>query len=331
MAFVSEAEDQIRQLNRQLVSLERDASSELFSTLLRTIHNLKGSAATAGLSDVAESAHYMEDLLCRIQDGADPASPGCIDMLLWRLAQINAMVAQLRDSLADDQWLELPSGGTGRKTVRAPVLMAAFPHMMSDLSVRLEKPIAFRMAAGDCEADPVTAKTIAVALVHLLRNALDHGIERQHVRLASGKPETGTIEATMWQEGELAFARVTDDGRGIDAERITAAAVKKRLISQDSATRLSHAEAIDLIFLPGLSTRKTATVLSGRGIGLDAVRAMIQAIGGKVDLITEPGKGTTFTLCMPTQSLNTPASVQPAFHPGHQDVARSAVQADSPQ
>ncbi|HLF04701.1 MAG TPA: chemotaxis protein CheW, partial [Dehalococcoidia bacterium] len=147
--------------------------------------------------------------------------------------------------------------------------------------------------------DRTVIERIRDPLVHMLRNAVDHGMETPEQRQAAGKPETATLRLAAFQEHGYIVVTVEDDGRGIDAERLRQSAVKKGLMTAEAAARLSDSEAIDLIFLPGFSTAEKTTDVSGRGVGLDIVKTNIESINGFVNLETKVGKGTKFILRLP--------------------------------
>ena len=136
-------------------------------------------------------------------------------------------------------------------------------------------------------------------LVHLIRNAVDHGVEPPEERQRAGKSEASVLRLlARHEQGQIAIELI-DDGRGIDADAVLASAVRKGVVSQEAADRLSTTETVDLIFAPGLSTAKQTTEVSGRGVGMDIVRSGIESLNGRVEVTTEPGTGTTFTMRLP--------------------------------
>ncbi len=175
----------------------------------------------------------------------------------------------------------------------------SFPRMMRDLARTLGKELDFRVNGGDTEIDKTVIERIRDPLVHLLRNALDHGLEQPADRVSAGKAAAGVIELNAYHEQGHIFIVVKDDGRGIQAEKVKASAVAKGLISAEVAARMSAEEAADLIFLAGTSTKDQATEVSGRGVGMDIVRSNIEAINGYIEIDTVPGQGSTFTMRLP--------------------------------
>jgi two-component system chemotaxis sensor kinase CheA len=157
----------------------------------------------------------------------------------------------------------------------------------------------------DTEADRAIVETIVEPLVHLLRNALDHGVEEGPERAAVGKPALATIRLSASREGDHVVIEVTDDGAGIHAATIRQVAIERNLKPANTIAAMSDEEALELIFLPGFSTAKTVTHLSGRGVGMDAVRSGVARLGGQVELRTAAGQGTTVRVTLPFSVLVT--------------------------
>ena len=179
------------------------------------------------------------------------------------------------------------------------VLFSKFPRLVRDLARSLEKQVSFVIEGEGTEIDRSVIEKIKDPLVHLMRNAVDHGVELPDVRRAAGKAEQATVRLSAQHEQGQIVIRLQDDGKGIDPEVIRDAAVRKGQISQEAAARLSDTEVIDLIFKPGLSTAKETTEVSGRGVGMDVVRRDIESLNGRVQVTSEVGVGTTFALTLP--------------------------------
>ena len=174
-----------------------------------------------------------------------------------------------------------------------------FPRMVRDLARELGKDVALQIEGQDTELDRLVIDEIGEPLVHLLRNAIDHGIESAGDRQTSGKPLTATVRLSARHEGSHVVIEVSDDGRGIDANRIIASAVAKHLISEEEGARLGEKQAYDLLFAPGFSTRETASAISGRGVGMDAVKNKVLSLGGAVEVSSTLGVGSTVTVMLP--------------------------------
>lgn len=174
-----------------------------------------------------------------------------------------------------------------------------FPRMMRDLSHKAGKEVEFVLQGQETELDRSILEDIVDPLTHLLRNAVDHGVESPELRLAAGKPKTARILLAAKQEEDRIIIEVEDDGKGIDLERVKRAAVQKGVITEDVLSRMSEEDCLQLIFAPGLSTAEKITDVSGRGVGMDVVRNNIQGLSGNVEVHTEVGKGTRFRISLP--------------------------------
>lgn len=180
-----------------------------------------------------------------------------------------------------------------------------FPRMVRDLAQKAEKDINFIIEGRETELDRTVIEEIGDPLIHLLRNAIDHGIETPVERVKAGKPATGTIKLKAFHQENQIVITVEDDGKGMDPAVIRDKAIEKGIITPEAASRLGDREAINLIFAPGFSTAKTVSDVSGRGVGMDIVRAHIEKINGIVDIDSTPGKGTKFTIKLPlTLAIN---------------------------
>ncbi len=176
-------------------------------------------------------------------------------------------------------------------------IFSRFPRLVRDLAREREKAVDLVTSGHETELDRSVIEEIWDPLVHLVRNALDHGLESPRERRASGKPEKGRISMSARQEGSHIVIRVEDDGRGIDASRVLDKA--RRLGLVDAGDDLSGAEILNLIFTPGFSTKDEISDISGRGVGLDVVKTNLKKLNGLIDVYTVPGKGTRFTLQIP--------------------------------
>jgi two-component system, chemotaxis family, sensor kinase CheA len=181
------------------------------------------------------------------------------------------------------------------------------PRIVRDLACDLHKKIEIELQGGETELDRQILEFIRDPLTHMVRNAADHAFESPEERRAAGKPEKGLIRLSAYQKGGQIFIEITDDGRGLDTARIHAKALKQGLISKNDT--FTDAQIHKFIFAPGFSTANSVTNISGRGIGLDVVKTNIDQIGGKVDLKSVPGKGTTFTIKIPMTLAIVPALI----------------------
>ncbi|MCC5949421.1 MAG: chemotaxis protein CheA [Nitriliruptoraceae bacterium] len=183
------------------------------------------------------------------------------------------------------------------------------PRVVRDLSLACGKQVELEMIGQDTELDKTIIEAIKDPLTHLVRNAVDHGIEDPDVRTAAGKAEIGKLRLRAYHEGGQVNIEIADDGAGIDAERVKAKAIANGVITADQASRMPDREAWNLIFAAGFSTAEAVTNVSGRGVGMDVVRTNIERIGGTVDVHTEIGAGTTFKVKIPLTLAIVPALV----------------------
>ena len=174
-----------------------------------------------------------------------------------------------------------------------------FPRMVRDVSKELGKDINLTIEGEETELDRTVIDEIGDPIMHLLRNSLDHGVESPDKREAKGKSRVGEVGLIARHEGNNVVIMITDDGAGIDADKIRRKAVEKGMISQDEADRLDDADAVRLIFLPGVSTAEQITDISGRGVGMDVVRSKIEALSGHVDVETHIDEGSVFKIKLP--------------------------------
>lgn len=188
------------------------------------------------------------------------------------------------------------------KTIRmVPVgsVLGRFNRLVRDLSRKLSKRITLEIIGEDTEADKAVVEELADPMVHLIRNAIDHGLETPEERRNAGKSEVGLIRLTARQQEDSVVIEVADDGRGIDIDRVKAKALEKGVIDADALARLSDDQALQLILTPGLSTREEISDLSGRGVGMDVVASMVRRVGGQIGLQSTPGQGTTVRISLP--------------------------------
>ncbi|MFW5972937.1 MAG: chemotaxis protein CheA [Bacteroidota bacterium] len=194
---------------------------------------------------------------------------------------------------------ELQSAIMHTRMVQIGRVFNKFPRVVRDLAREFDKQINLEIEGQETELDKSLIEEIGDPLVHLIRNAADHGIEVPERRRAAGKPESGTVRLTAAHEGNHVAISICDDGAGMDAELLRRKAVEKGVITEREATEMSDEEAFQLIFRPGFSTAKTVSKVSGRGVGMDVVKTNITRFNGTVSIESVLGQGTTFTLRLP--------------------------------
>ncbi|ADU52179.1 CheA signal transduction histidine kinase [Thermaerobacter marianensis DSM 12885] len=216
-----------------------------------------------------------------------PAVHDVADELFRLSGQIARITGALQDAVLQARMLPVAR------------LFRRFPRLVRDLALMLGKEVELELSGEDTELDRTLHQVVADPLLHLVRNALDHGIEPPDERRRAGKPAAGRLRLAASREGHHVLIRVEDDGRGIDPQRLRRAAVEKGLLTHERAAALTDREALDLMFLPGFSTAARVTGVSGRGVGLDVVRQRLEQAGGRVEVETRPGAGTAFILLLP--------------------------------
>ncbi|WP_449471229.1 chemotaxis protein CheA [Sphingobium chungangianum] len=201
--------------------------------------------------------------------------------------RLSTCVADMRDAISKT------------RMQRVERLFTAIPRMVRDLGRELGKRIDLVLEGGDVEMDREMVEMVVDPLTHIVRNSIDHGIEMPEQRKALGKPEAGTLKLQARQSGNQIVIEVSDDGQGIDTGRLVEKAVSAGKLTRDAAARMSEAEKLELIFQAGLSTASHVTAISGRGVGMDVVRANVERIGGVIALHNELGRGLRIVLRVP--------------------------------
>ncbi|KTF39792.1 chemotaxis protein CheA, partial [Xanthomonas translucens] len=178
-------------------------------------------------------------------------------------------------------------------------VFSRFPKVARDVARSLNKEVDLELIGADTELDRNLVEALADPLVHLVRNAIDHGIETPALREATGKPRGGHVRLSAQQEGDYVSIEVQDDGAGIDPERLRQKAREKGLIDPEAAARLTTEECLHLVFLPGFSTKAEVTDISGRGVGMDVVQSRIRELSGQIQIQSELGRGSRFLIRVP--------------------------------
>jgi two-component system chemotaxis sensor kinase CheA len=242
----------------------------------------------SGMSDMVLARN---ELVRRLRhDAVEPA----VEAALERLSMT---VAEMRDTV------------TRTRMQKIDALFSALPRMVRDTAAELGKSISLAIEGADVELDREMIEMMRDPLVHIIRNAIDHGIEMPAERIAAGKPETGRLTVAARQSGNQIIIEMIDDGKGIDVDRLIAKVAAAGQRSEAELHALPARAKLDLIFQPGISTKSEVTEISGRGVGMDVVRANIEQIGGRIDLNNRPGQGLTIAIHVPLTLSIIPAIV----------------------
>jgi len=185
------------------------------------------------------------------------------------------------------------------RMVPIQMIFSRFPRLVRDMAEKMNKKVEFVIEGVETEIDKSIVDDLFDPLIHIIRNSLDHGIESPEERKALGKPETGRIVLKAYQEGDSIVIEASDDGRGVDIEMLKKKALESKIIPRELVERMSPKELVALIFLPGFSTAKKVTELSGRGVGMDVVKKKIEELGGRVNFSTAKNKGSKVTIRLP--------------------------------
>ncbi|MGA3292487.1 MAG: chemotaxis protein CheA [Candidatus Acidiferrales bacterium] len=281
-----------------------------------------GTAASSGAADEethehgasAGLAHATVENTLRVDAGRIDAVMNLIGEMIIGKSMLQRAIAEferrnvkdpLRAKFSDALAFQSRVLGELQKSVMkirmVPVeqLFRRFPRIVRDVARLRNKDIALEVAGQNTDLDKSILDSLAEPLAHVVRNAADHGIESATERQAAGKPSRGTIRLNAYHDGDQVVIEISDDGRGLDREKILRRAVKNGIVSAEDTLQMNDAEALQLIFAPGLSTADEVTEISGRGVGLDVVKASLESLKGSVELESEFGKGTTFRLLVP--------------------------------
>ncbi|MBH1712396.1 chemotaxis protein CheA [Stenotrophomonas maltophilia] len=257
--------------------------------------------ATPAAQPLAEAEHTV-----RVDTKRLDAIVNLIGELVLSRNRLKTLRARLRDEELDRavSTLDIATARLQSAVMRTrmqPVgkVFSRFPKVARDVARSLKKEVDLELIGAETELDRNLVEALADPLVHLVRNAIDHGVEMPDLREAQGKPRMGHVRLSAPQEGDYVSIEVQDDGAGIDPEKLRAKAREKGLIDPEAAARLSSEECLHLVFLPGFSTKQQVTDISGRGVGMDVVQSRIRELSGQIQIQSELGRGSRFLIRVP--------------------------------
>ncbi len=258
-------------------SLQKETTIRVDTARLDQVLNLSG--------EIGLTKNRIANLKSQILHGRqDPETLKALDLAV---NQLDLLVSDLQNAVM--------------KTRMQPIgrLFQKYPRLARDLARQLGKDVELVLSGEETELDKTMIEDLNDPLVHLVRNAVDHGIESPEERVAANKPAKALITLSASQVGDHVFIEVADDGRGMRPDVIRQKAVEKGIIDADTANTLDDRQSLQLIFLPGFSTKDQISSVSGRGVGMDVVKTNITKLNGKIDVLSVPGQGTTFTISLP--------------------------------
>jgi two-component system chemotaxis sensor kinase CheA len=268
----------------------------------------------AASADTTSEIHTVTDSAVRVDVGLLDGLMTLVGELVLARNQILQRTSVQQDPVLsntaqrlDGITTELQEGIMRTRMQPIGTLWVKYPRLVRDLALECGKQVAIRAEGEETELDRSLIEAVRDPLTHLVRNAVDHGIESPDDRVRAGKARTGTVVIRAFHEGGLVVVEVADDGGGIDPARVRARAVRSGHVSIGAAEQMSDREALNLIFLPGFSTAEHVTKVSGRGVGMDVVRTNVERVGGTIDVHSRPGRGTTLTIKIPLTLAIIPA------------------------
>lgn len=263
--------------------------------------NAPAPVAKPAAKPLAEAEHTV-----RVDTKRLDAIVNLIGELVLSRNRLKTLRARLRDEELDRavSTLDIATARLQSAVMRTrmqPVgkVFSRFPKVARDVARSLKKEVDLELIGAETELDRNLVEALADPLVHLVRNAIDHGVEMPDLREAQGKPRMGHVRLSAQQEGDYVSIEVQDDGAGIDPEKLRAKAREKGLIDPEAAARLSSEECLHLVFLPGFSTKQQVTDISGRGVGMDVVQSRIRELSGQIQVQSELGRGSRFLIRVP--------------------------------
>ena len=295
-AFLAESAASLEYIGGALTELERRPGNGTLTGILRALHTIKGTASCLGLSTLAGVAHECEALAAESWDGRGAANPAVI----LRLRDCCGTARTIVDELSAAAGVGVGSpvkNRTGDRSMRS-ILTGLVP-LAHGLAERQGKHVVVEIDASEWEIDERLLHALKASMVHVVHNAVTHGIETPAVRTAVGKTSHGTLRLRTFERVRAVVIEIDDDGKGLDVRAIRGEAIECGMLTAEQAGRLSDSDIHQLIFCRGLSMAEAVTVDSGRGIGMDVVKAEIESVGGRVSVESLAGRRTVVRMMIP--------------------------------
>ncbi len=330
VTFMEESLDRMKALNEAAGELEKTRSDRVGEALFRELHTMKGNARAAHLFGISQVVHLLEDDFQLLKDKLKTVSQDEIEKFKQGLKELNLIAKKYRDvfmeifgakdSQGDGDTMirmairQLRSGSDvetlavalqaqiDSKTILLSDLAASFASMIRDLSKQLGKDVDPIVTLGELCLDRELGRPLRDVLTHLIRNSLDHGIERPELRKAAGKTMVGHLQLHYRVKETAVHLTISDDGAGVDTSRVLNLAIAKNLPGAEAGD-LKDSDILEFLFHPGFSTKEGVSDWSGRGVGLDAVRETVLGFGGRVSVHSVRGQGTSFEIVLPLERV----------------------------
>jgi signal transduction histidine kinase len=290
--------DKLATCARLLPSIETNLSSRI--ALPRVLHTIKGNARMYYFDEIAEQVHMVENLVIEFNQSFEEENlpdDEQVVIIKYRISQLEAILSYYYG--VANRLLGSSTHLESRRNHSVASLCRNMGEMAQRLAEGLNKEIEFKVIGEDFDLDQLKLQIVKDALVHMIRNSIDHGIEERPIREKLGKKQKADLIIECKREGNFASISIRDDGRGIDVDKVITKAIAMKAIKPEDVRKLSETEKLALIFLPNLSTKDSATTISGRGVGMDAVKGFADILGGLITIQTKQNMGTEFTLTFP--------------------------------
>ncbi len=322
--FVAETNDNLDDLHADLIALETAPNTEHIAKIFRFFHTVKGSCSFLNFKHLEKLAHNAEDLLAKLDTNAS-ITPHHITLIYDSINAIKSSIDAIEQNGVEtecdhDELIKRLNTPYDDKTTvsairriydtlsaadkkkEATPLSEAFkklPAVIDDLNKKLNKTVALSIKGGNVQCPALVVEKLKAPLLHMVRNAVDHGIESPDKRKNIGKDETGTINIVATSEDNHVIIKISDDGQGIDEQALKEDIISHGLITNDAVNNLSRQDLLQFIFKPGISSADQISHTSGRGVGMDVVYTNIVELNGTIEVETIRGNGCCFTIKIP--------------------------------
>ncbi|WP_135122085.1 chemotaxis protein CheA [Jeotgalibacillus proteolyticus] len=279
----------LQQCSKQLSLLKNNPDDQnVIEELFRSFHSLKGMSAAMSYDEMTKTAHSAEDILELIRSEKVLVTKEVIKKLTQSAGHLEHLVAAMANEkrkLISGQKIEAESN--------------LFSQLIRQLSINADKKITVQITGLETELDAIHLELISEPLIHLIKNAVDHGIEKPENRIKRGKSEKGKIELRAYRTNQHVFVEIKDDGAGINKKKVVNNAISLGILSGKQLKTVDEQFIFNLTMKPGVSTANEISAISGRGVGLDAVKTKIESFGGSISIQSEAGKGTVISIKLP--------------------------------